>query len=186
MNANKKFTRHSKGSNIEKIRGPTTRRTSPRGLTPRSKPVRPGASPRSKSTSTPDPLHRITTKNPISKNIGEVYYGKTKYIDIETKEKRRYLVTQQNQNNGNVTVSKLQSIKNFDENGKNADKHLVEINQNYPGLTKRTGVDFFRYKQNRLTKKPLNLTDKKVFNKNPEFRVSNRDLKKAKRHSGVK
>lgn len=186
MNASKKFTRHSKGSNVEKVRGPANRRTAPRGTSPRSNTERSGVTPRSKSTSKVDPLHRITIKPPISKNVGEVYYGKTKYIDIETKEKRRYLVTQQNQNNGNVTVSKLQSIKNFDKNGKNADKHLVEINQNYPGLTKRTGVDFFRYKQNRLTKKPLKLTDRKVFDKNPEFRLSNRDLKKAKKHSGIK
>ena len=119
-------------------------------------------------------------------NVGEVYVAQTKYIDPETKKTRRYLVTKQNHQNGNVTVSKLQSIKNFDENGKNADKHLVEINQNYPGLTKRTGVDFYKYNKNRITNKPLNIKDKKVFNELPEFKVSNRDLRKAQIHTGTK
>ena len=63
---------------------------------------------------------------------------------LNPKLQRRYLVTKQKCKN--VTVSKLKSIKQFDENGKNADSYLVEINQNYPGLTKRTGVDFWQYK----------------------------------------
>lgn len=116
--------------------------------------------------------------------VGYVFVGKTKYIDIEPKLSRRYLVLQQK--GKNVTISKIKSIKQFDENGKNADPYLVEINQNYAGLTKRSGVDKSLFDKNRMTHKPLSITDKKVFNSEPEFCVSGRDLKKAQIHTGIK
>ena len=116
--------------------------------------------------------------------VGFVFIGNTKYIDVEPKLQRRYLVTKQK--GKNVTVSKLKSIKQFDENGKNADPYLVEINENYPGLTKRTGVDFWQYNTNRLSGKPLDITDYKIFKKQPEFIVSGRDLSKAQIHTKIK
>ena len=39
-------------------------------------------------------------------------------------------------------MSKLKSIKKFDDNNCNADKALVEINASRYGLKKRTGVDY--------------------------------------------
>ena len=71
-----------------------------------------------------------------STNVGKVYRGQTKYIDPEPKLERNYLVIREN--GRNVTVSKLKSIKKLDENGKNADPALVEINYARYGLTKRT------------------------------------------------
>ena len=60
------------------------------------------------------------------KNVGKVFRGETKYIDREPKKQRNYVVVDENKRG--VSVSKLKSIKQFDENGKNADKALVEIN----------------------------------------------------------
>lgn len=126
-----------------------------------------------------------TETKPNENNVvGYVFCGNTKYIDVETKEKRRYLVTKQK--GSHVTVSKLQSIKQFDKNGRNADKHLIEINQNYPGLTKRTGVDFWQYTKNRMSGKPLSITDSKIFKNQPEFAVSGKDLNKAQIHTKIK
>ena len=73
-------------------------------------------------------------------NVGKVYRGRTKYIDPETKHERNYVVVRDK--NNYVSVAKLKSIKKFDENGKNADRALVEINATRYGLQKRTGVDF--------------------------------------------
>lgn len=124
------------------------------------------------------------TKQTEDNVVGYVFIGKTQYIDLETKPRRRYLVTKQK--GQNVTVSKLQSIKIFDAQGKNADKNLIEINQGYPGLTKRTGVDKWQYTKNRMSGKPLKIPDSKIFNEAPEFRVSQNDLKKAQIHTGIK
>lgn len=120
-----------------------------------------------------------------STNVGKVYRGQTKYIDPEPKLERNYLVIREN--GRNVTVSKLKSIKKLDENGKNADPALVEINYARYGLTKRTGVDFQRFDKNRMSGKPLQLSDKKAFTEQKErFTLSNRDRDKAIYHTGVK
>lgn len=120
-----------------------------------------------------------------STNVGKVYRGQTKYIDPEPKLERNYLVIREN--GRNVTVSKLKSIKKLDENGKNADPALVEINYARYGLTKRTGVDFQRFDKNRMSGKPLQLSDKKAFPEQKErFTLSNRDRDKAIYHTGVK
>lgn len=126
-----------------------------------------------------------TETKPTEDNfVGFVFVGNTMYIDSEPKLHRRYLVTKQK--GDNVTVSKLKSIKKFDEAGKNADPFLVEINQNYPGLTKRTGVDKTYYTKNIVKKQSLRIIDKDVFKQMPEFKVSGRDLRKAQVHTGIK
>ena len=63
-------------------------------------------------------------------NVGKVYRGVTKYIDTEPKAERNYVVV--DDDGRRVAVSKLKSIKKFDENGRNADKALVEIKDVFP------------------------------------------------------
>lgn len=107
-------------------------------------------------------------------NVGKVYRGKTKYIDKDTKPERNYVVVIDN--GKRVSVAKLKSIKIFDEQGRNADKALVEINATRYGLEKRTGVDFQRFDKNRMSKQALKLSDKKVFPDNKErFKLSSKD-----------
>ena len=118
-------------------------------------------------------------------HVGDVYRGRTKYIDKETKPERNYVVVDEHKNN--VTVAKLKSIKKFDENGKNADKALVEINYERYGLPKRTGVDFQRFNTNRMSGKPFRLSDKDVFPEGKKrFSLSSRDRERAIHHAGVK
>lgn len=127
-----------------------------------------------------------TTITKPNKNnaVGSVFIGQTMFIDPDTKRTRRYIVLKQR--GDIVRVGKLKSIKIFDENGKNADPYLVEINQNYPGLTKRTGVDKSTFAKNLIKNQPLEITDDDVFKQEPEFRVSARDLNKAQIHTGIK
>lgn len=81
----------------------------------------------------------------------------------------------------------MKSIKIFDENGKNADKALVEINATRYGLEKRTGVDFQRFSKNRMSNKPLKLSDKKVFPEEKEkFSLGSHDLSRVLRHTKKK
>lgn len=83
-----------------------------------------------------------------------------------------------------IKVSKLKSIKIFDENGKNADKALIEINASRYGLTQRTGVDFEKFDKNRMSGKPLTLDDKKVFPEGKErFKLGSHDLNRALIHT---
>lgn len=115
-------------------------------------------------------MSRKTKEN----NVGKVYRGTTKYIDKETKHERSYVVVSDNGNR--VRVSKLKSIKKLDENGRNADRALVEINQERYGLAKRTGVDYQVFDRNRMSGKPLRLSDKDVFPEGKErFRLNSRD-----------
>ena len=107
-------------------------------------------------------------------NVGKVYRGKTKYIDKETKPERHYVVVVDD--GKRIKVAKLKSIKIFDENGKNADKALVEINATRYGLKKRTGVDFQRFDKNRMSGKSLTLQDKDVFPEDKErFTLNSKD-----------
>lgn len=117
-----------------------------------------------------------------SGNVGKVYRGRTKYIDPETKHERNYVVVRDR--NNYVSVAKLKSIKKFDENGKNADRALVEINATRYGLQKRTGVDFQVFNKNRMSGKPLTLSDKKVFPEEKErFKLGSHDTARAIRHT---
>ena len=115
-------------------------------------------------------------------NIGKVFRGITKYIDTETKKERDYVVIK---DNGKVIeVAKLKSIKKFDTNGKNADKALVEINHERYGLPNRTGVDFQRFRKNRMSNQQLTLDDKDVFPEQKErFKLGSHDLSRAIRHT---
>lgn len=145
----------------------------------------------SRRTSAPKPQSKAvakavskTTKKTESR-VGKVYRGVTKYIDVETKPKRNYLVVKDTPNG--VTVAKLKSIKKFDEKGRNADKALQEINQERYGLTKRTGVDFERFDKNRIKKKALKIEDKDVFpDGKEEFKLGSKDLHRALIHTKVK
>lgn len=118
-------------------------------------------------------------------NLGKVFRGRTKYIDKETKQERNYVVVRDT--GKSVEVAKLKSIKKFDSAGKNADKALVEINYQRYGLSKRTGVDFQRFSKNRMSKKPLRLSDKNVFPEDKEcFTFGSHDLGRAIRHTKQK
>lgn len=118
-------------------------------------------------------------------NVGKVYRGRTKYIDVETKPERDYVVVIDD--GERVKVAKLKSIKIFDENGKNADKALVEINSERYGLKVRTGVDYQKFDKNHMSKQRLRLSDKRVFPEQKErFTLSKRDTDKALYHTGAK
>ena len=136
-----------------------------------------------KATKTPVVEKAATGKK--NSNVGKVYRGRTKYIDKETKPERNYVVVIDN--GKNVSVSKLKSIKIFDENGKNADKALLEINATRYGLERRTGVDFQRFNKNRMSKKALDLSDKDVFPEGKErFKLGSHDLARSLRHTNAK
>ena len=112
----------------------------------------------------------------ISKNVGKVYRGTTKYIDKEPKKERNYLVVRDN--GRNVSVAKLKSVK------KENDSALFEINHKKYGLEKRTGVDFQTFSKNRMSNKPLDLSDKRVFpEKKERFKLSSHDTHKAIIHT---
>lgn len=116
-------------------------------------------------------------------NVGKVYRGRTKYIDKENKSERNYVVI--SDNGKNVSVSKLKSIKKFDSLNRNNDKALQEINYKKYGLSKRTGVDFQRFSINRMSGRPLNLSDKRVFPEGKErFKLSSADKYRVLKHTG--
>ena len=125
----------------------------------------------------------ISTKR--TSRVGNVYRGITKYIDPETKLERNYVVVRDN--GRSVAVSKLKSIKQFDDNGKNTDPALFEINYKKYGLLKRTGVDFQRFDKNRMSSRPLELSDKRVFPEEKErFKLSSHDTHKVIKHTEKK
>ncbi len=127
----------------------------------------------------------MATTKKKNNNVGKVYRGRTKYIDKEPKKERNYVVVLDD--GKRVTVAKLKSIKIFDENGKNADKALIEINASRYGLTQRTGVDFEKFSKNQMSGKPLKLEDKRVFPEGePRFELSKKDRDKAVYHTGAK
>ncbi len=118
-------------------------------------------------------------------NVGKVYRGETKYIDREPKKQRDYVVVRDTERG--VTVSKLKTIKKLDNDGKNADTALVEINHERYGLPNRTDVDYERFDKNRMSGKPLRIEDKDVFPEQQErFTLSNRDRDHTLIHTGVK
>ena len=123
-------------------------------------------------------------KEPKQNNVGKVYRGETKYIDKEPKKQRDYVVVRDTERG--VTVSKLKTIKKLDENGKNADPALVEINHERYGLPNRTGVDFERFDTNRMSGKPLRVEDKAVFPEDSErFTLSSHDKHNSLVHTGM-
>lgn len=116
-------------------------------------------------------------------NLGKILRGRTKYIDVEPKEERNYVVVVDN--GKKISVSKVKSIKIFDENGRNADKALVEINATRYGLEERTGVDFEVFSENRMSGKPLRIDDKDVFPEDKERgTLGSHDLSRVLVHTG--
>lgn len=115
-------------------------------------------------------------------HVGEVYRGKTKYIDPEPKDERNYVVVQED--NIGVAVAKLKTIKQFDANGRNADKHLQEINQQRYGLENRTGVDSQVFSKNRRSGKALDIKDNDVFPEGkPRFKLGSHDTSRVLVHT---
>lgn len=116
--------------------------------------------------------------------VGEIHRGNTKYIDTEPKQQRDYAVVKDK--NGKVTVAKVKTIKKIDENGKNADHALVEINHQKYGLKNRSGVDFETFDQNRMTHKPLQLSDKDAFpEQQPRAKLNSKDKHNVLVHTKV-
>ena len=112
----------------------------------------------------------------LKSRTGNVYRGVTKYIDVETKKERDYVVVRDN--GKNVSVAKLKSVK------KEKDPALFEIDSKKYGLSKRTGIDFQRFDKNRMSKQPLNLSDRRVFPEEKErFKLSSHDPHKAIIHT---
>ncbi len=110
----------------------------------------------------------------VVSHVGEIHRGNTKYIDTEPKKQRNYAVVKDK--NGNITVAKIKTIKQIDESGKNADKHLVEIKHENYGLEERSGVDNETFDTNRMSKKPLRLEDKDAFPEGkPRAKLNSKD-----------
>ncbi len=110
-------------------------------------------------------------------------FGRCKNYEVKENDKRKSIRVVA-KTSKHVSVAKLKSIKIFDENGKNADKALVEINAGRYGLEKRTGVDFQRFSKNRMSGKPLELSDKRVFPEQKErFVLGSHDLSRAIKHT---
>ena len=81
-------------------------------------------------------------------------------------------------NGKNISVAKLKSIK------KDNDPALFEIDHKKYGLSKRTGVDYQRFSHNRMSKRPLTISDRKVFPEGKErFKLSSHDTHKAVLHT---
>lgn len=129
-------------------------------------------------------LPKSNQKNPnANKHVGEIWCGETKYIDTEPKKQRNYVVVVDD--GKHQTVSKLKSIKIFDEKGKNADKALVEINATRYGLEKRTGVESETFSTNRMSGRPLTVSNKRVFpDEKPRAKLGSRDTSRVLRHTG--
>ncbi|MCM1194348.1 MAG: hypothetical protein NC099_02440 [Corallococcus sp.] len=122
---------------------------------------------------------------PQKSSVGEIHRGNTKYIDTEPKPQRNYAVVKEK--DGKVTVAKVKTIKQFDENGKNADPHLQEINHEKYGLKNRSGVDHETFSNNRITNQPLSLEDKEVFPEDkPRAKLSSHDTHRVIKHVNEK
>ena len=84
-----------------------------------------------------------------------------------------------------ISVAKLKSIKKFDDNGRNADKALVQIRHERYNLEKPTGVDYQVFYKNRISQKPLKVNDKDVFPEGKErFKLGSHDLHNVLEHTG--
>lgn len=87
-------------------------------------------------------------------NEGKVVFGKTRFIEKDTKPRRRYIVVKDN--GESIKVVKTNSLKQDKYGNYIVDKHKVEIS-NYPALTKRTVADTKVFSKNRITKEKLSL-----------------------------
>lgn len=108
-------------------------------------------------------------------NEGKVVYGKTRFIEKDTKPRRRYIVVKDN--GENIKVVKTNSMKKDKFGNYIIDKHKVEINSNYPGLNKRTVADNKVFSKNRITKEKLSLKKNNgVFDTKEQFILSDYDF----------
>lgn len=109
------------------------------------------------------------------RNIGKVFRGKTKYIDLDDKPERNFVVV--SDNGKSVGVAKLKGYKS-------EKKGLLKIDHKKYGLNKETGVDYQVFSKNRMSKKKLSLKDKKVFPEGKErFKFSSHDTHKILKHT---
>ncbi len=128
---------------------------------------------------------KTTPSKKAESKVGEIWRGETKYIDPEPKKQRDFVIV--TDNGKTQTVSKVKSIKVFDENGKNADNALIEINATRYGLTVRSGIDSEVFHQNRMSKNPLTVSDKRVFpDGKPRAKLGSHDKNKLLYHTGRK
>lgn len=108
-------------------------------------------------------------------NEGKVVYGKTRFIERDTKPRRRYVVVKDN--GKNIKVVKTNSMKKDIFGNYIEDKHKVEIDRNYPGLKKRTLVDSKVFSKNRITKQKFSLDKNNgVFDTTEEFILNDYDF----------
>ena len=108
-------------------------------------------------------------------NEGKVVYGKTRFIERDTKPRRRYIIVKDN--GKNIKVVKTNSLKKNKYGDYIIDKHKVEIGQNYPGLTKRTVADDKVFSRNRITKEKFSLEKNNgVFDSKEQFILSDYDF----------
>jgi hypothetical protein len=114
--------------------------------------------------------------------LGKVYFAKANSISNDTRPRRRFVIV--SDNGETVKVSKLKSIKKYNESGENADFYLVEIDyKKYKGLTQRTGVDNQVYSKNRRTNEKLWIGEGNgVFDEKEEFTLDKEDYEKVDKH----
>ena len=108
-------------------------------------------------------------------NEGKVVYGKTRFIERDTKPRRRYIVVKDN--GKNIKVVKTNSLKKDKFGNYIIDKHKVEISSNYPCLKKRTVADNQVFSKNRITKEKFSLgKNNGVFDTKEQFILSDYDF----------
>ncbi len=108
-------------------------------------------------------------------NEGKVVYGKTRFIERDTKPRRRYVVVKDN--GKNIKVVKTNSMKKDIFGNYIEDKHKVEIDRNYHGLKERTLVDNKVFSKNRITKQKFSLDKNNgVFDTREEFILNDYDF----------
>lgn len=110
-------------------------------------------------------------------NEGKVVYGKTRFIERDTKPRRRYVIVKDN--GKNIKVVKTNTMKKDKYGNYIPDKHKVEISRNYRGLKDRTLVDSKVFSKNRITKEKFTLNKNNgVFDTKEEFVLNDYDFDK--------
>lgn len=115
----------------------------------------------------------------MSKKTGYVYWANSRKIDgFDNKHRRQYAIIRDN--GKYVKVSK---IRGFNENDKNKNR-LYELDMKKYPLTKRSGVDNYVYSYS--SKKPLRLNDNSIFDNEPSFKITSKDMYKVLKHTRKK
>lgn len=109
-------------------------------------------------------------------NEGNVYYGRTRYIDFDNKPRRRYVIV--SDDGKSVKVAKLTSL----DDKKTKDERFLPL-EKYPQLKKPTGVYNVLYGRNRKTKQKLTLgKNNGVFDDKPDFSLNDYDFDRVDKH----